>query len=146
MMLLSVKKCWSSKFNNKNLLLTVEKYVYMFDWKDLICDIFSQSLWYISQIRMDILKTTCSIFKSLCHFCTSNKQFLISLKKLQMLCTSMQRLCTILCSFLHYQLLVSCWSKYIIKGLCRIVLPPQHLGISSSLHKPLHAKWLNKLS
>jgi hypothetical protein len=43
----------------------------------------AQSLWYISQIRIEILKTTCSIFTSLCRLCTSKKQFLISL--LQML-------------------------------------------------------------
>ena len=51
----------------------------------LPCYSFTQSLWYISQIRIEILKTTCSIFTSLCHLCTSKKQFLISLNKLQML-------------------------------------------------------------
>ena len=30
----------------------------------------SQSLWFISQIRIEILKTTCSIFTSVCHLCT----------------------------------------------------------------------------
>lgn len=33
-------------------------------------------------------------------------------------------LCTILFCFLHYQLLMSCWSKCIIMGLCWIVSPP----------------------
>jgi hypothetical protein len=45
----------------------------------------SQSLWYISPIRIEILKTTSSIFTSLCHLCTSKKHFLIYLNKLQML-------------------------------------------------------------
>ena len=35
--------------------------------------------------------------------------------------------------------------KMYCNGLYGIVSPPQHLGISS-LHKSLHAKWLNKLS
>ena len=46
---------------------------------------FSQSLWLISQIRIEILKTTCSIFTSVCHLCTWKKQFLIYLNTLQML-------------------------------------------------------------
>ena len=29
---------------------------------------FSQSLWYVSQIKIEILKTTCSFFTSLCNF------------------------------------------------------------------------------
>ena len=51
----------------------------------LPCYSFTQSLWYISQIRIEILKTTCSIFTSLCHLCTSKKKFLISWNKLHML-------------------------------------------------------------
>ena len=52
---------------------------------NLCCYSFSQSLWFISQIRIDILKTTCSIFTSVCHLCTWKKQFLIYLNTLRML-------------------------------------------------------------
>ena len=50
------------------------------DWNNS----FSQSLWYLSQIRIEILKTIVFI-TSFCLLCTSKKQFFVSLNKLQML-------------------------------------------------------------
>ena len=106
---------------------------------------FSQSLWYISQIRIEILKTTCSISHH-CVTCAHKKKSLLFLWTIaSALVHPCKILCIILCSILHCQLLMSCLSKCILMGVYWIVSPPQHLGISS-LHKFLHAKWLNKMS
>ena len=75
-------------------------------------DSFSQSLWYISQIRIEILKTTGSIFTSLCRLCTSKKQFLISLNKLQML-WFIHINDYVQFSPLSYIIICLCWSKCI---------------------------------
>ena len=107
---------------------------------------FSQSLWYISQIRIEILKNylfNLHIIVSLVHIKKVVSHVFEQVANA--LVHSCKWLCTVLCSFLHYQLLMSCWSNCIVMGLYWIVSPPQHLGISS-LHKSLHAKWLNKLS
>lgn len=101
------------------------------------------SLWYNFQIRIEILKTPCSIFRSLCHLCTSKKQFLISLNKLQTVAYIHANdyvqfsVSYIICCYVDQNVLF--WS--LLNSLTR----PQHL-ILCSWRKSLHAKWLNKLS
>ena len=91
---------------------------------------FSQSLWYIfsdqnwnSQnylFNLHIIESLVHIKKAVSHFFEHVANALVH---------SCKWLCTILCSFLHYQLLMSCWSKCIVMGHYWIVSPPQHLGI-----------------